>query len=542
MKPRARDAQALAAILVCLLLVLPACGSGESGANAGGGGAPPAPTGTSCASLASRSIGGAQVISASELVVGTTQACVVAGRVDPAINFELTIPCDWNGKLLYLGTGGFGGAIPKSTATFSPGMLGDATCDGRGTGYAIVADDTGHPGAGPFNSDWVLTTPAVVDDFAFRSVHVVQAAAREIVRTRTGQAVSRAYFEGCSNGGREALISAQRYPTDFDGIVARAPLVNMTGLMTAGNRFARQLALPGARPSRDKLTLLGNAQLAACDATDGLADGIIGLPSTCAAVIDTLRCPAGTDAPDCLTDAEIDTFKTVRSATPLPFAQADNLASYPGYPPGHEQDFGSWPVWILDGLPTATPPLPPLKMNSQDQFLRYFIAGNPSVDPLQMVLANFAPAFERESRRLDATNSNLGPFFDRGGKLIVWHGSADPALSINDTTAYVDAVRGARGAQADASMRYYTSPGVLHCSQGPGADTVDLVTPLDSWVTSGTAPGAITARRYPKNQDGTPRVDLAPSLSRPLCRYPQYPNYNGAGDTADAASFSCRDP
>ena len=210
------------AMLIGLLLVLPACGGGDGGGNAAGGGTP-SPTGTSCASLVNRSIGGAQITGASEMVVGVTNACVVTGRLDPSINFELTIPCDWNGKLLYLGTGGFGGAIPKATATFSPGMLGDATCDGKGTGYAVVADDTGHQGAGAFESTWVLTTPAVVDDFAFRSVHVVQAAAREIVRTRTGQAVSRAYFEGCSNGGREALISAQRYPADFDGIVARAP-------------------------------------------------------------------------------------------------------------------------------------------------------------------------------------------------------------------------------------------------------------------------------------------------------------------------------
>ena len=232
----------------------------------------------------------------------------------------------------------------------------------------------------------------------------------------------------------------------------------------------------------------------------------------------------------------------MRSATPLSYAQANNLASYPGYLPGHEQEFLSWSLWILDGAPTANPPLPPMKINSQDQFLRYFIAGDPNADPLQMVLANFAPAFERESRRLDATNPNLGPFFDRGGKLIVWHGLADPALSANDTSAYVDAVRTARGAQVDTSMRYYTSPGVLHCSQGPGADTVDLVTPLDNWVTSGAVPGALMARRYLKNPDGSPRTDMSPTFSRPLCRYPEYPQYNGAGDTTDAASFTCRAP
>lgn len=523
------------------LVMLTACGGGEEGAGGVAGG-PSGAAGASCISLEGRSLGGARITSAVEATVGGTPACVVAGRVDPAILFELTIPCDWNGKLLYLGTGGFGGSIPKPTTAPSPGVLGDATCDGRGAGYAVVASDTGHSSAGSFEASWVLSSPEVVDDFGYRAVHVVQQAAREIIRTRTGQAVTRAYFEGCSNGGREGLMSAQRYPADFDGIIARAPVVNLTGLMMSGNAIARRLAVAGARPGRDKLLLLGSAQSSACDDLDGLADGIIALPASCAGVIDALRCPAGTDAPDCLTDAEIATFKQVRSPTPLPYAQVDGLTNYPGYPPGYEQEFLSWSLWMLDGAPAANPPLLPLKLNSQDQFFRYFVAGNAGANPLQMALSDYAPALERESRRLDATDPNLGAFFDRGGKLILWHGVADPAPSINSTTAYAEAVRAARGVQAGTSMRYYTSPGVLHCAQGPGADTVDLVTPLASWVESGTAPTTLTARRYLKNPDGTPQLGAAPVLSRPLCQYPDYPHYNGAGDPADAASFTCRVP
>jgi pimeloyl-ACP methyl ester carboxylesterase len=455
--------------VLLILGILPACGGGEEGAGGGVASGPSGSAGTSCSSLQGRSLGGARVTSAVEATVGSTPACVIAGRVDPAVLFELTIPCDWNGKLLYLGTGGFGGSIPKPTAVPSPGVLGDAACDGRGAGYAVVASDTGHSSAGGFEANWVLSSPEVVDDFGYRAVHVVQQAAREIVRTRTGQAVNRAYFEGCSNGGREGLMNAQRYPADFDGIIARAPVVNLTGLMTSGNAIARRLAVAGASPGRDKLLLLGSAQSSACDDLDGLADGIIALPVSCAGVVDTLRCPAGTDATDCLTDAEIATFRHVRSPTPLPYAQVNGLTDYPGYPPGHEQEFLSWPLWLLDGAPAANPPLLPLKLNSQDQFFRYFVAGNAGANPMQMVISDYAPALERESRRLDATDANLGPFFERGGKLILWHGVADPAISVNSTTAYAEAVRASRGVQAGTSMRYYTAPGVLHCAQGPGA-------------------------------------------------------------------------
>ena len=526
-------------LLWAALMALVACGGGAN-SSLGTTGPPPAAE-VPCSDLAGRSVGGAELVSAIETSVGGTPSCVVDGQIDATINFQLTIPCDWNGKLLYLGSGGFGGSISPATGTLSPGMLGDANCDGQADGYAIVASDTGHQGA-TFDAEWVLSSPAAADDFAFRAVHVVQLAAREIIRANTGEGVNQAYFEGCSDGGREGLIAAQRYPDDFNGIVARAPAANWTGLMTTGNRIARRLIEDGAKPGMSKLNLLGNAQLDACDANDGLADGIISLPDSCTAVIDTLRCP-GADEPSCLTDEEISTFQLVRSPTPLPFAQADGVQSYAGYSPGHEEQFASWPLWLVDGAPFAIPPIPPLKIESQNQFFRYFIAGDPDIDPLQINLADYAVALERESRRADATNANLDPFFKRGGKLILWHGNADPAISVNDTTAYYENAVAATELEVDDNIRYYTAPGVLHCRSGPGADTVDLVTPLANWVESGVAPGTLIARRYPPNPaDGTPMLSAPPVISRPLCLYPQYPHYNGAGDAADATSFTCRSP
>jgi len=531
--PSVRLLVRLSLACVCCVCIV-ACGSGGGGGSRG----PNPPPASSCSGLASKTFVESDVRAAGESVVGGINACVVSGLVDPAINFELTVPCDWNGKLLYLGSGGFGGSIAAATATPSPNLLGDSSCDGAGAGYAIVASDLGHQGPG---ASFVLDSPAAIDDFAFRATHVVLAAAREIIREYKGTTVSRAYFEGCSDGGREGLIEAQRYPEDFDGIIARAPAANLSGLQTAGNSIARRLQMIGAAPSSTKLALLGNAQLNACDAMDGLADGIIGLPDACATVIDTLRCTAG-DAPDCLTDEEINTFKSVRAPTPLPFAQVDAQAEYPGYPPGHENEFGAWPLWLLDGVPFATPPLPPLKLDIQDNYFRYFIAGDPAIDPLQITLGDYATELERESRRIDATDPNLAPFFSRGGKLILWHGLADAAISANGTSVYYENVLAATGTQADDGLRYYLAPGVLHCRLGPGADTVDLVTPLDNWVETGTAPGIPVAYKYPTRPDGTADLTSPPILSRPLCPYPQYPQYNGAGAENDAASFTCTVP
>jgi len=524
-----------------LVLLLGACGGDEGGNGAATGGidTPVA----SCAGLAGRTIPGGQVNTATETAAGGVPACVVTGRLEPAVNFQLTIPCDWNGKLLFQGNGGFGGRIPAPETTYSPGVLGNSTCNDSTDGYAVVATDMGHQTSNGFDASWVLSTPAAVDDYGYRAVHVTTLAAHELLKLRFGRDATRSYFEGCSDGGREGLMAAQRYPADFDGIIARAPASNWTGLHSAGNLIAKRLAVPGAKPTTSKLSLLGNAQLAACDALDGLADGIMGLPGNCGAVLEALRCPSGTDAPDCLTDAEIATFQQVRSATPLAFAQTSALASYPGFPAGHEEFPLSWPVWLTEGVPSATPPQLPIKMIAQSAFVRYFIVGDANADPLQVNLANYATALERESRRIDATDPNLGPFFDRGGKLILWHGMADPAISMNNTTAYFEAVRAARGAQADANMRYFAAPGVLHCTFGPGADNVDFVTPMARWVESGSAPeNGIVARRFPLGAGGVAQMTQPPILSRPLCRYPQYAHYNGAGDASDAASFSCRTP
>jgi len=543
-------ASSVSRLLTMALLgaLLASCGGGggssnnSTGGGGGGGGTGGGGGSTACSSLAGRALTGGQIYNAADNVIAGVPVCVVTGNLSLAVGFQLTIPCDWNGELLFQGNGGFGGSIPAPDATPSPGMLGNATCGDSTDGYAIVATNMGHTGSG-FDGSWILTYPEAVDDFAFRAVHVTIVAAHEILQMFAGHDASHAYFEGCSDGGREGLMAAQRYPEDFDGIVARAPASNLTGLQLAGNAIARRLAAPGAIPSDAKLSLLGQAQLAACDGLDGLEDEMIGLPGACTGIPESLRCPAGTDAPDCLTDAETATIELVRSPTPLFYAQANGLTEYPGYPPGNEALPLSWPLWLTVGVPPVNPTAPPLRLQAQDATIRYLIAGDANVDPLQVNLADYTAAFERESQRMDATDPNLAPFFDRGGKLILWHGLTDPAISSNNTVAYYEAVRSTVGAQADASMRFYTAPGVLHCRGGTGADTVDLVTPLANWVKNGTPPeNELVAASYPVGANGLPRTDQPYWYTRPLCRYPLYPRWDGNGPSFEAASFSCEAP
>jgi hypothetical protein len=510
------------ATVVVVAALLAACGGG------GSGGAPPAvvpppPTATeSFCNSVSGQIGTATITGAVLLAPragGVASPCKVSGRIGAALNFEVTLPDNWNGRLLFIGGGGFDGVIPAPDTSPSPHTL-DA-------GYAIIATDSGHQGT---DASWALNNPNAVADYAELSTHKVLEAARAIVFKRFGNNGVAAYFEGCSNGGREALIAAQRFPDDFDGIIARAPAASDIGLVTAFNRIAKLVNAPGGVLSTGKLATLAAAERAACDALDGLDDAILGNLSACHVDPASLRC-TGVDDDSCLTDAQIATVNGVRSSTPLPFAQADGLDHYPGFPLGNEDVLSGWPLWIVTGIPPATPPL---QLVSQDQWIRYLILNDPSADPLTLSIAANAAAFGDASTLIDATNPDLSAFNAHGGKLILWHGVADYVVSVNGTIEYYDAVVAAAGGQAnaDAFVRFYTAPGVMHCADGPGADSVDLVSPLDAWVRQGSAPVSLVATHVDFNTK-------VAGLKRPLCEYPEYPHYNGAGDPNAAANFTC---
>lgn len=481
----------------------------------------------SCAALQGRTLGGASIVSAVALAASgaVPTYCRVVGRIDPRLNFELRLPEQWNGKLYYGGGGGYNGAIPA---------LGGTSLNALNKGYAVVSSDSGHQASG-VDASWALNDPYAAQLFGSLSVPTVMSSTVELLVGAYGSRPSRSYFEGCSNGGREALMAAQRYPNLFDGIISRAPAYNWVGFMGAFNRTAKALAAPGGQFSAAKLSTLGGAVLNACDAQDGIADGVVSNPTACNFNPAVLRCAGGADTGDsCLSDAQLAVVDSW--TTPAVFAGSPTYRNAGWYLTGGEADAGAWPVWVTGGG----------NLNAAAQFLfqsttvKTYLARDLSVDSL-----TYTP-YDQNSSALygmaalnDATNTDLRPLRDSGAKLILWHGANDAALSLKSTTAYYDGLVASMGGQAqvDAFVRYYMAPGVNHCAGGAGADSVDLLAALDSWVQDGNAPGTLTAEKI---------VSGAVSFSRPLCRHPQYPRYTGPANDANAAklasNYTCTAP
>jgi feruloyl esterase len=440
--------------------------------------------------------------------------CRVSGLIEPKLNFELRLPTDWNSKLHYGGGGGYNGAIPPVTV----GALQK--------GFAQVSSDSGHQG-NVLEASFIQNDPLAAAQFGFLSVPTVMHSAREIVRVYYHRMPRKSYFEGCSNGGREGLIQVQRWPWLFDGVISRAPAYNWVGIMGAFNRTAKALAAPGGAFSTTKLATLSNAVLAACDAQDGVADGLVSNPAACQFDPATLRCPGGGDAgASCLSDAQLAVVQSW--TTPATFLGGRYRNA--GWPlSGNENAAGAWDLWVSAG--------PRLQFLFQDTTVKYYLAHDPSANSLTFDYESNPLALHIMAGLNDATHAAIHPFVGSGGKLILWHGTNDSALSYRATTEYVQRVAHAMGGHANTEhfLRYYLAPGVNHCAGGPGADSTDLLAALDEWVTRHKAPGALLATR---SDPATGAV----VLSRPLCEYPSYPRYNGSGDVSAASSFTCTAP
>jgi hypothetical protein len=478
--------------------------------------APAAAAGIACEALAGRTIGGAPIGTA-EPVAATptlTAYCKVKALIEPKLNFELRLPLEWNHKLHYGGGGGYNGGIPPVVA---PAL---------NAGYAQVSSDSGHQGSA-LDASFALNDPYAAQLFGSLSVPTVMGAATEILKRHYARPIRRAYFEGCSNGGREALMNVQRYPTLFDGVISRAPAYNWVGIMGVFNRTAKALAAPGGAISAAKTATLAQAVLGACDALDGLADGVVSNLAACKFDPATLRCPGGGDSGNsCLSDAQLAVVASWTQA----FSLDGGRYTYAGWPlSGNEDVAGAWDPWVTV--------VPSLQYTFQDTTVKNYLARDPSANSLTYNFESDTGALYSMSALNDATNPEIQPFAGAGGKLILWHGGNDSALSVDATSEYYRQVVDALGGQANADtfVRYYTAPGVNHCAGGPGADSADLLTALDLWVTRRIPPGTLTASK----------VDTATGqmlLTRPLCRYPAYPKYKGSGDPKDAASFACAAP
>jgi feruloyl esterase len=497
------------------------------------GTAPPSPTPTSartpvaCSDLAGAEIAGARV-TATEMVDATDAAtayCKLSAIIDPSLRFELRLPPSWNRKVLFLGGSGYDGVIPAPDVLRpGPGVVT--------LGYATIGTDSGHMG-GPFDGAFALDRDAL-DDFAYLARHRVLEAAREIIATHYATSIRRAYFEGGSSGGREALIEAQRWPDSFDGVIARAPALDFTAVMLNANRIVqRAYGSADAWLPMAAVQTLSGAVLAACDQLDGLADAIVGNVAACHFDPAALRCADGNTGADCLSDAQIETANTIFSALQLDLPLANGRSGYPAYPlSGAEDGGGGWPLWMT-GFAFDAPNS--LLFLLQDQYFKYFVTRDAQFDSLQLAPTAYASEIGALSTLLDATDPDLSAFTAHGGKVILWHGLADYAISAYGTLRYYESVVAAAGGQeqADAFIRFYASPAVDHTGSGNGAPLFDLLGALDAWVEDGTAPGDLVAYRL---DDG---VEIP---FRPLCRYPTYPRYDGVGDPHSAASFACVAP
>jgi hypothetical protein len=446
---------------------------------------------------------------------------------DSDIKTEVWLPvAGWNGRYRAEGNGGFAGEIYFSA-------LAGAVAEG----YATSGTDTGHVEDG---AKFALGHPEKVKDFGWRAVHDMTVQTKVLVKAFYGKAAGHSYFTACSDGGREALMEAQRFPGDFDGILAGAPAYNWTALISAATANDQTLmATPGAYLPASKLPAITAAVLAACDGQDGLKDGVVGNPAACRFDPAVLACKeAETDG--CLTAGQMATLKSIYAAK----VDAAGRQMFPGYSPGAESAPGSWNGWMVG------------KKQGDPAAMMYFGLGyfkDFVFEREDWSLGTFdfdrdsKLALEKTGAALNATDTNLKPFAARGGKLLMYHGWNDPAIPALSSVEYYDGMVASMGKKAtEAAVRLYMVPGMLHCEGGPGVTDFgqdgaavrgdaqqDVFTALEKWVEVGKAPGTLTARKFVDGDDTKGVVG-----TRPVCAYPTWAKYV-KGDAKDAGSFSC---
>ncbi|OFW17165.1 MAG: hypothetical protein A3H29_01225 [Acidobacteria bacterium RIFCSPLOWO2_02_FULL_67_21] len=468
----------------------------------------PSTTITSAASVAAGALGRAAA-ALQNLPAFCRVEMTIAPTPDSDITVEVWMPASgWNGKFLAVGNGGWAGSL--NTAGLAAGIR---------RGYATASTDTGHTaGAGGGGGPWMQNREKRVD-FGYRAVHETAEKGKAVVRTFYGSAARLAYFDGCSGGGRQGLKAAQRFPADFDGIVAGAPALNATGRAAFAMSIAQTVHADAASfiPS-SKFLLIHKAVLDACDARDGVADGVLENPKACAFDPAVLQCTAG-DGAACLTPAQVASTRAMYA--PLAHARSKDRL-FPGLSPGSEL-----------GWTTFAGPEP---FEIARQMYEFMVFNDPEWN---FKALNFDSDMDRvrtiEAGVIDARDPNLAPFAARGGKLIQYHGWADPQIPALSSVEYYESVvktRGGTGRVHDA-YRLFMVPGMGHCGGGSGTSTFDMLGALERWVEQRQPPDRIPAARILKG---------VTDRTRPLCPYPQVARYTGTGNTDDAANFSCGPP
>ena len=458
-----------------------------------------------------RAIEPGQLIEATEEV---PEHCVVRGVVNRTIRFEMRMPTQtWNGRFLMEGTGGASGYIADTTA----GMV---------RGYATSSTDTGHELS---DASFPLQPEAALD-YAFRAVHLVTLVSKEIIRNYYGREADYSYFQGCSNGGRQAMVEATRYPEDFDGIVAGAPIFQIAGefILWAVTVHRAQEANP---LSEAHLELLDGASRSACDQLDGLEDGVINDPREC--TFDhydpsDLLCQASQDPDTCLSAGQVETvMQHYRGVVD----ESGELLS-PGLMPGAE-GAGDWRMWALPDatVPTTEERLPITINEATLDVLRYWVYQDPSYDPSQFDITRHRADLKRASGILDVNTADLSAFESRGGKILMYQGWNDYPLRPQRAIDYLHDVEAASGGpdKTREFFRLFMIPGMVHCAGGPGAFVVDYLEPLVQWVEDGEQPDSLIGSR----PDG--------AFTRRHCVFPEIARFS-QGDPDRAESFNCTVP
>lgn len=451
-----------------------------------------------------------------------------APSADSDIKIEVWLPVEeWNGNFRGQGNGGFAGEIDYH-------RLGLAVEQK----YATAATDTGHS-AGGTDASWALGHPEKVTDFGYRAIHEMTQHAKTVVGAFYGSNPKHSYFSNCSNGGRQALMEAQRFPGDYDGIIAGAPANYWTHLLTKALADAQATTLDAASyiPA-SKIPALSRAVNAQCDTQDGVADGVLNDPRQCKFDLTALLCKAS-DTDECLTAAQMATLKKLYEGP----RDAKGALIFPGYLPGAEEGPGGWGTWI-----TGTAPGKSLIFAFSGGYFANMLYEKPDWNyKAARIDEAMKAADEKSAKILNATDANLAPFQLRGGKLILYHGWNDAAISALNTVNYYNSVASKMGqVETDAFLRLYMVPGLQHCGGGPGPNAfgqggagapdprLNLEVALNEWVEKGVAPSEILATKF---VDDNPAKGV--KFTRPLCPYPQVAKYKGSGDSNEARNFVC---
>ena len=505
-------------------------------------------------------------------VAAVAEYCKVLGDINPVdaaapkIKFQVNLPVNWNGKALMFGGGGYNGVLATGLANVPAGPTDKPAPLARG--YATFGSDSGHQANANGSRDGTFgSNDEALKNFASDAIKKTRDVAINIIQTRYAARVQKTYFAGGSTGGREALFAVQNWPQDFDGAIVLYPAWNAASLNLQFGRITRELAKSGAYPNRAKRKALYDAALSACDELDGVKDGLVSNVNACNATFNIttsmlagqpLRCTGGVDAGDsCLSDAQIAGFNITNTPLVLSYPLASGETTYPGFNTWGT-DFGNpgtsplQPTVLTLALGTEQPanPMPSVKPATTttvatsppygatfwDQWVKHFVTRDAAYNALSLDPQNPGPWQTRivQLTGLQDTNkTDLSAFANKGGKILMAHGSHDALVSPRATQQYWQRIRTAMGsAKVDSFARYYEIPGYGHAVSSVFNAAWDSLTTLENWVEKGVGPPAQIV------------ADTAgvPGRTRPLCDFPLYPRYKGSGDVNVAASYSCSAP